>query len=103
MIARYETEQRDIQAYIEADTTSPHEPDHHRLLWLYRRYQDGVLPFTGGALDQPNWFVEDMQYCDLLAYYTDLKYQLASARQDLQRAMAKAVKEANGYRREQPH
>jgi len=40
-------------------------PASNTYIRLYRHYKNGILPFEGGLLDQPNPFIEAMEAIDL--------------------------------------
>jgi hypothetical protein len=37
---------------------------HHQLLRLHKHYKNGLLPLSGGVLDQPNIYLEAMELID---------------------------------------
>jgi hypothetical protein len=79
--------QKLLEAQIEAlqGAAYPHHPD-SLMLW-YRYTERGTLPYAGGWLEQPSWWLEDVWYFELLEERALIPYRLAQAQENIGRAL----------------
>lgn len=101
----YEQDLKKLRAYFQSVDKGaiplPREMDTQHLLWLKARLDDGILYTAGGVAEQPEWYVEDMQYLSTLDYFYDLPYRIAECTERLEaiaKNTAKDLPKPNGIR-----
>lgn len=72
------------------DMPLPHLPA-DMALWLWYRSQEGMLPYSGGLLEQPAYVIEDFRYLDKLQRLHELPYDIEEASKRLQEIVKKAA------------
>lgn len=93
----YEADLKSIKSYLDSLNQAggeplPHETDTQWLLWLQARLEDGILLSAGAIEQQPQWYIDDMQYLSTLDYYYDLPYLISKCDEQLT-AIAKKTRE----------
>ena len=76
---------RDLEAF-------PHHPQSAK--WWQLFTTRGILPFPGAWLDQPAWWLEDVQVLELLDEYHNLPYEIASVDKQLKDAAKRMIDRA---------
>jgi hypothetical protein len=93
----YEQDLKNLRQYFKAlnnnTALSPREPDTQYLLWLKARLDDGILYTTGGINEQPEWYIEDMQYLSKLDYFYDLPYRITECAERLEQIAKNTAKD----------
>jgi hypothetical protein len=71
-------------------TQYPHHPQSKRLWDEYA--QHGVLPFAGGYLDQPQWWLDDVDYLELMYERETIPYRIQQAKDNVRDALKRGLR-----------
>jgi hypothetical protein len=67
-------------------------PKHPNSFQWWKNFREHhILPFSGSWLDQPQWWLDDVRYFELLDEFVNIPYMVESARRNLAASLERRV------------